>query len=371
MPRSAPTGAYHELMVLTAADGNPVSHAQLERWRREKLLPAPDRVYLGGQAGTRTSYPQEVKDLARALARRHRPGRRLDDTVLLAFFCDSARIPEVPLKLALIRTYFPDRERHRDAAAKIVDAVPADPGSERDIYYDWAEAEAILEVKKGGMVIRKMRANLRRRPNLAHASREEIDGRLLGVLTHLNSPHLPEDDLDLMRDLEAAIDLDSDESSVARLAVWECVAAAHACQMARFGETNAEERFDTLCRTPPEELHRLRDEVVAAQQEVWRRATGGRRGTLAPETVSMSRSAARALAEWTTARKAHPEGSSYADVHFTDSLLDLARATALAWLLNHAGRERAAMPPVDKAGEGRTAFIARTAGAAGRRRRTR
>ncbi|MGW4694367.1 hypothetical protein ACWEO1_18505 [Kitasatospora cineracea] len=357
-------------MDLTAADGNPVSHAQLERWRRARLLPAPDRVSLG-RGGTRTTYSQEVKDLARALARRHRPGRLLDDTVLLVFFCDSARIPELPLKLALVRTYFPHRERHRDEVARIMDAVPDDPGSERDIYFDWAEAEAVLEVEEGGMVIRKMRANLRRLPDLARASREEVDGRLLGVLTHLNSPRLPEDDLDLMRDLEAAIDFDSEDFSLARLAVWEYAAAAHAGQMGRFEETNGEERFDTLWDTPLDELHRLRDEVVAGMQETWRRAAGGRPGGPALDTVPMARSAARALADWTTARTVHPEGSSYADVHFNDSLLDLARATAIAWLLNRADRGRAATPPADRAGEGRSAFIARTTGATGRRRRTR
>ncbi|MDY0810616.1 hypothetical protein [Kitasatospora purpeofusca] len=369
MPRSAPTGAYRELMDLTAADGNPISVSQLERWRRERLLPAPDRVFLG-RAGTRTSYPQEVKDLARALARRHRPGRLLDDTVLLAFFCDSAPTPELPLKLALVRTYFPHRERHRDTVARTTDAVPDDPGSERDIYYDWAEAEAVLEVEGGGTAVRQMRANLRRLPDLARAPREEVDSRLVGVLTHLNSPRLPENDLDLMRDLEAAIDLDSEKFSLARLAVWEYVATTHAGQMGRFEETNGQERFDTLCGTPLDELHRLRDEVVAAMQETWRRATGGHRGALALETVSMARGAARMLAEWTTARKAHPEGSSLADVCFTASLLDLARATALAWLLNRADRQRAAMPSVDRAGEGRAAFIARTTGATGRRRRT-
>lgn len=355
-------------MDLTAADGNPVSVAQLERWRRSGLLPAPDRVFLG-RAGTRTSYPQEVKDLARVLARRHRPGRPLDDTVLLAFFCESARIPEIPLKLALVRTYFPHRQRHRDAVARIADAVPDDSGSEQDIYYDWAEAKAVLDVEEGGMVIRKMRANLRRLPDLARASREEVDGRLLGVLTHLNSPRLPEDDLVIMRDLEAAIDLDSDEVSLALLAVWEYAATTHAGQMSSLKETNGVERFDTLCYTPPDELHRLRDEVVTSMQETWRRATGGRRGALAIDTVSMARNAARTLAEWTTARKAYPEGSSFADIHFIDSLLDLARVTAPAWLLNRADRQRAAMPPVDKASEGRTAFIARTTGATGRRRR--
>ncbi|MFE4972882.1 hypothetical protein ACFRAR_12295 [Kitasatospora sp. NPDC056651] len=370
MPRSAPTGAYRKLMDLTAADGNPVSVAQLERWRRSGLLPAPDRVSLG-RAGTSTSYPQEVKDLARALARRHRPGRRLDDTVLLAFFCDSARIPELPLKLALVRTYFPYRQRHRDEVARIADAVPDDPGFEQDVYYDWAEAEAVLDVKEGGMAIRKMRANLRRLPDLARASREAVDERLVGVLTHLNSPRLPEDDLVIMRDLEAAIDLDSDEFSLARLAVWEYAATTHAGQMGRFEETNGEERLHTLCYTPLDELHHLRDEVVTAMQETWRRATGGRRGALALDTVSMAKGAARALAEWTTARQAHPEGTSYADIHFTDSLLDLARATAPAWLLNRADRQRAALPPVDMAGEGRAGFIARTTGATGRRRRTR
>ncbi|MFF2618592.1 hypothetical protein [Kitasatospora sp. NPDC058046] len=358
-------------MDLTAADGNPVSVAQLERWRRLGLLPAPDRVFLGGRAGTRTSYPQEVKDLARVMARRHRPGRLLDDTVLLAFFCDSARIPEIPLKSALVRTYFPQRERHRDAVARIADAVPGDPGSERDIFYDWAEAEAALDVEEGGMAIRKMRANLRRLPDLARASREEVDGGLVGVLIHLKSARLPEDDLDLMRDLEAAIDLDSEEFSLARLAVWQYAATTHAGQMGRFEETNGERRLHTLCYTPLDELHRLRDEVVAAMQETWWRATGGRRGALALDTVSMARSSACALAEWTTARRAHPEGSSFADIHFTDSLLYLARATAIAWLLNRADRRPATTPLVDKAGEGRAAFIARTTGATGRRRRTR
>ncbi|MFJ1936752.1 hypothetical protein ACIOGZ_29340 [Kitasatospora sp. NPDC088160] len=118
-----------------------------------------------------------------------------------------------------------------------------------------------------------------------------------------------------------------------------------------------------------DELHRRWDEAVAAMQETWRRATGGHRGALVLDSVSMTRSAARVLAEWSTARKAHPEGSSLADIHFTEAS-STRPAPPPAWLLNRAGRRPAAIPPVDEAGEGRAALITRTTGATGGQRRT-
>ncbi|MFJ7905436.1 hypothetical protein [Kitasatospora sp. NPDC096204] len=355
MPRTAPSAADRELIALTAADGHPVSAAQLKHWRRRGLLPSPARQFLG-RDGTRTVYPPGTRELVRSLARHAGPGRSLDDLALLAYFCDEAPVPELALKTALARVYFLRRNRHWEAVDTERAKVPEELRSD-DVHYDVAEAEALIELRGGGAIIRQMRRNLRRRPGLAKASRQEIDERVAGVLTNLNRPRLPEDDLEFMADLEAVLDFDSEESSLARLAVWETVAIAHAAQMAELRETSGEERLHRLAAATMAELADLRAEVRQASEETWGRATGGRLGALPLDQPGFARLTAAELVEWMSAKTVHPEGAVLAERYFTDSLADLLARCYLA-RVRRTG-----------VGEGREAFVARTSGATGRHRR--
>ncbi|MFF2847789.1 hypothetical protein ACFVT5_15965 [Streptomyces sp. NPDC058001] len=156
-------------MNTAAAAGCPVSAAQLERWRAHGLLPRP-RVEYRGRAGTRTEYPPGTEELVLSLARHAGPRRTVDDLALMAFF-DGAPVPEDALKLALARTYFTGRHSHEDEVAKVAATVPPEWRDELSPRYEEAEAEARLDLERGGRAIRQMRVNLRHLPELARAPR--------------------------------------------------------------------------------------------------------------------------------------------------------------------------------------------------------
>ncbi|MFD6169858.1 hypothetical protein [Streptomyces coeruleorubidus] len=205
-----------------------------------------------------------------------------------------------------------------------------------------------------------MRINLRRVPELSRAPRAEVDERLLGVLTGLNLAELPEDDLAFMADLEAALALDSDVESDDPFPVWEMAAISHASQMARREETSPEERLDRIVHASMDELDALRHEVRTALDQTWTRATGGREDQARLDRPRIT-GAGSTLVEWMSARLAHPPGSSLSDRYFIESLADL----RLRCFIATARR----MSDGTATGEGRAAFIARTTGATGKRRR--
>ncbi|MFC8140782.1 hypothetical protein ACFUKV_03270 [Streptomyces paradoxus] len=359
MPRTAPSRADQHLMNAAAAAGHPVSAAQLERWRQHGLLPRP-RVDYMGRAGTRTEYPPGTEELVLSLARHAGPRRSVDDLALMAFF-DGAPVPESALKLALARVYFTSRFSQEDEVAKVAASVPQEWRGELTPQYEEAEAEARLDLERGGRAIRQMRINLRRVPELSRAPRAEVDERLLGVLTGLNLPELPEDDLAFMADLEAALALDSDVESNDPFPVWEMAAINHASQMARREETSPEERLDRLVHASMDELDALRHEVRTALDQTWTRATGGREDQAHLDRPRTARGAGSTLVEWMSAKLAHPPGSSLSDRYFIESLADL----QLRCFIATARR----MSDGTATGEGRAAFIARTTGATGKRRR--
>ncbi|MFJ8955290.1 hypothetical protein ACIRO1_34880 [Streptomyces sp. NPDC102381] len=355
MPRSKPSAADQGLLDRARAAGHPVSASQLERWRRRGLLPQPSRIYLG-RHGSRSVYPAYAGDLVCALARHRAPGRRSDDLALLAFF-DGAHVPELALKLAIARAYFAGRLRHEDAASRLAARVPDSWADELGAVYEAAEADAHLDIDKGGRAIRQMRINLRRLPELARASREELEERLVGVLVGLNLPQLPEEDTAFMTDLIAAVALDTTMDGDDALAVWEYAAISHAAQMAEYQETSLEERLDLLLKTSTEDLAALRDQTRAAVDEMWHRATSGQQTQADYSTPWMVRNAAAMLMEWMSARQVHPAGSAMAECHYINSLAHLhLRCTIF--------RAQSAAPRRNAVGEGRASFIARTTGAA-------
>ncbi|MFE5581561.1 hypothetical protein [Kitasatospora sp. NPDC056531] len=307
----------------------------------------------------------------RSLARHAGPGRSVDLLALLAFMSDKAPVPELALKRALAKNYFPRRQCDREAITTATAEVPKGFTGD-DVYYDMAEAEAKLEVRNGGPIIRQMRRNLRRRPDLAKASRGELDDRLIGVLTNLNRPELPEDDLEFMADLEAVLALDTDESSLAVIGVWEYLAISHAGQMAEQTETSGEERLDRLFAATMADLESLRAEVGQRQEQNWERASVGLLGALPLEQPRLVRHTAAELVEWMSAKTVHPAGTVMADRYYIDSLSDLYLRCFIAGAKRLAEQdERAANGKARRSseGEGRAAFIARTSGATKRHRR--
>lgn len=321
MPRSKPSKADQELVRQAAEAGYHVNAAQLERWRRSGVLPAPARLHLG-RHGSHTVYPDGTGDLVCALAKHAGPGRSLQDVALLAFF-DDAAVPQKAVKDALAATYFTGRFVHTDRVNEITDSVPGGWSGELGPHYEAAEADARIDLEAGGRAIRQMRINLRRLPDLAKASRHEVDQRLLGVLVGLNLPRLPQQDLDLMSDLSVAVDLDCDHEACDALAVWEYAAISHAAQMADYQETSPEERYGCLLEATAEELADLRVQVKTACDQMWERASGGIHQH-APHTQPwMARAMASMLVEWMTARMAHPPGVRLADRYFIQSLSHL------------------------------------------------
>ncbi|MFG3496822.1 hypothetical protein [Streptomyces sp. NPDC047886] len=352
MPRSEPSKADQGLMQHARAQGYAVSASQLERWRRRGLLPQPTRVYRGWH-GTASVYPDGTSDLVCALARHSTPGRRSDDLALLAFF-DGADVPETALKLAIACAYFNGRVRHENAVAQAAARVPAGWESVLGKEYEAAEAEARTELATGGRVVRQMRSNLRRLPDLAGAPLREVDERLIGVLVGLNMLRLPEDDHEFMADLSAALAFDCTPYDQDVFAVWEYAAISHSSQMGRYKETSSEERFELLLGTSQEELRDLRKEVRTAVDQMWHRATLGLEPEADLSRPWMARHSAAMLMEWMSARQVQPGKVSLADRYFLS--LGLLKLRCLAAERSAGG---AWQHPV---GEGRSGFIARTTG---------
>ncbi|MEU0956128.1 hypothetical protein ABZ353_27895 [Streptomyces niveus] len=349
MPRTAPSRADQELMTLAAASGHPVSAYQLERWRRRGLIPEPEIRRLG-RSGSETLYPAGTGDLVCALARHTKPGRTYDDLALLVFF-DGGQVPELALKLALARAYFGQRAKHKDEVVRVTRAVPPAWAGELGAEYEVAEAEARISLAENGRAVRQMRINLRRLPDLARASREGVDARLLGVLTGLERIRLPSEDLVFMADLTAALDLECERGDDC-LAVWDYAAVCHASQMATHSETSPVERFQALMHASPQDLIGLRTEITAHFDQMWTRASHGRRTSALLNEPSMARCAGAVLVDWMSTREVHPPGSTMADRYFIESLADLnIRCLIAALHMSHAD---------GRTGEGRAQFIART-----------
>ncbi|WP_329343298.1 hypothetical protein OG866_42855 [Streptomyces sp. NBC_00663] len=335
-------------MALAAQSGFPVSAGQLERWRRHGLIPRPI-VRRTGHGGSEAVYPEGTGELVCALARHAGPGRSYDDVALLAFF-SGAGVPEIALKTALARAYFQRRLRREEHVGQVQAQVPPDWAAEMDSAYEEAEAKATISLAENGRAMCQMRSNLRRLPDLAQATRDEVDARLLGVLVGLEMRELPEWDRVFMADLAAALHLDCEVDEDC-LAVWDYAAPCHASQMARQERTSPEERVDKLARITLEDLAALRRDVCDSSDQMWTRATDGRQTRAPMDQTWQARAAAGVLMEWMSAREVHPPGSVLADRYFIESLSDLAIRCRIA-------RVRARLG--DNPGEGRTAFVART-----------
>ncbi|MFE3557811.1 hypothetical protein ACFXKW_23520 [Streptomyces sp. NPDC059193] len=313
-------------------------------------MPEPTPLYLGGRSGSRRVYPPgtELQVVCLAACDRLHPRMSPSDLVLLAFFAE-VPLPFVPteaLKLALAGAYFGSRAVWRGEQQAAFDAVAAEWRDELPADFNWAQTEAALEIRQDAEHVRQMRANLRRLPDLAGATREELDARVDGVLTSLNRDGLPEEDASAMADLKAAMAFGGPPAQ--SRAAWMHAAICHAEQLSERQETNAEERFDALMGLTNAELLQFRELVLEDLNAMYRVASEGRLRRYDVRAPREARMAGAMLVEWNSVRRSVEPGSRPAQ-RARDALYSL-------WsICSHVGG----------AGEGRAAFAARTTGRAG------
>lgn len=337
MVRTEPNAADRHLIRLTAASGLTLSPYRLERWRAAGLIPRPGPDTLM-RMGDREVYPPETAALVAGLLVCAPLCRSTADLALLAFFND-VPVPADPVRAALLQAYFPHYSRHRGQVDGALQRIPVIARDHDRPWYDWAEAAAALDMEDKAAV-RQMRDNLRRRRDLATASRAELDERVRGVLIWLNAPDLPTDDVEFMADLRASMAFGGPPER--SRAAWLLGGHCRSVQLAERRETHGLERLESFMAVTDEDLRALREPILEALDAVWCMATEGRGHRFDLDSPAMARQAGRMLVEWTTARKAHPPGSRPAQV-LVDGLRSL-------WSLCSA----------DSIGEGRAAFQART-----------
>ncbi|MGP3691255.1 hypothetical protein ACTVZO_42460 [Streptomyces sp. IBSNAI002] len=270
------------------------------------------------------------------------------DLLLLAFFAEAPLpfLPAEPLKLALAEVYFGSRAVWRGEQQAAFDAVAAEWRDELPADFNWAQTEAALEIRQDDEHVRQMRANLKRLPDLAGATREELDARVDGVLTSLNRDRLPEEDASAMADLKAAMAFGGPPAQ--SRAAWMHAAICHAEQLSERQETNAEERFDALMGLTNAELLHFRELVLEDLNAMYTVASEGRLRHYEVRAPRSARMAGAMLVEWNSVRRSVEPGSRPAQ-RARDALYSL-------WsICSHVGG----------AGEGRAVFAARTAWRAG------
>ncbi|MGW5731764.1 MULTISPECIES: hypothetical protein [Streptomyces] len=339
MVRNTPNAADQHLIRIAADAGLELSAARLERWRAAGLIPRPGPDTLVRIGGARV-YPLETAALALGLLECARRCRTVDDLVLLAFFND-VPVPAAPVRVALAKTYFGTYVQRREQEQEVLDSVPAEHREADPPEYNWAEAAAELDMTRHPEAIRQMRANLKRRRDLATATRAELDERVRAVLIWLNAPSLPTHDAVYMADLRSAMAFDAPPER--SRAAWLLAALCHGEQRAERRETCGRERLATLMSVTDDDLRSLCEQVRESLDAMWFMATEGRHRHYDIGSAATARQAGGMLVEWVSAREVHPPGSRPAQV-LVDSLRGL-------WLLTAETR-----------GEGRSAFRRRTRG---------
>ncbi|WP_371749521.1 hypothetical protein OG302_39245 [Streptomyces sp. NBC_01283] len=337
MVRNTPNAADRHLIRVAAASGLELSAARLERWRAAGLIPRPGPDTLI-RIGSARVYPLETAALVMGLLECAKRCRTVDDLVLLAFF-NGVPVPAPPVRVALARTYFGSYLQQRDEEQTVLDSVPAQHREADPPEYNWAEVAAELDMARHRYAVRQMRANLKRRRDLATATRAELDERVRGVLIWLNAPALPTHDAVFMADLRSAMAFDA--APERSRAAWLLAALCHGQQRAERRETCGEERLATLLSVPDDDLTGLREQVSESLDAMWFMATEGRRRHYDIESAATARLAGGMLVEWVSARQVYPRGSRPAQV-LVDSLRSL-------WLI-----------AAETHGEGRAAFQRRT-----------
>ncbi|MFD5934136.1 hypothetical protein [Streptomyces sp. NPDC060333] len=276
------------------------------------------------------------------------------DLLLLAFFTEMPLplLPTWPLKTALAQAYFGSRAEWRDGEQAAFDAIPAEWRDVLPTDFNWAQVQSELELREDPAHVREMRANLKRLPDLAHATRPDLDARVDGVLTTLNRDCLPEWDAPAMADLKAAMAFDGPPAQ--SRGAWMHAAICRAEQLSARQETNGVERFDGLMALEESDLLYFRELVLEDIRAMYTVASEGRLRRYELRSPHDAVMAARMLVEWNSIRHSVEAGSRPAQ-RTRDALYDL-------WsVCSHVGG----------GGEGRSAFAARTGTGAAAGYRTR
>ncbi|MBW5482623.1 hypothetical protein [Streptomyces bambusae] len=347
MTRTPPSAADLQLIHACCDQGIPLKPSRLATWRKYGLIPSPAPVYLGGRRGSQRRYPPGTEHQVAGLAVCDLLHPRMSpfDLVLLAFFAEMPLpfLPTVPLKAALALAYFDSRPQRQDEEQRAFDAIPVGWRDELPADFNWAETQAELEFKQEPAHVRQMRANLKRLPGLARATREQLDARVHGVLTTLNRACLPVEDTDAMADLKAAMAFDGPPAR--SRAAWMYASICHAEQLAVRRETSGVERFDALMALENSELLHFRELALEALNAMYTSASEGRLQRFEIRSPDHARMAGGLLVEWNSVRHVVDAGARPAQLT-RDALHSLWSACS------HAGG----------GGEGRAAFAARTAG---------
>ncbi|MEU7556271.1 hypothetical protein AB0B01_28755 [Streptomyces sp. NPDC044571] len=304
-------------------------------------------MFLGGRQGTRRVYPPgtDVQVLCLAACDQLHPRMSPYDLLLLTFFAEMPLplLPTGPLKVALAQAFFGPRFRWQEEEQRAFDAVPEDWRAELPTDFNWAQIRAELEIRQDGPHVQQMRENLKRRPGLVRASREQLDARVDGVLTALNRDRLPVEDAEIMTDLKAAMAFDGPPAR--SRAAWMHAALCRSEQLALRRETNGAERFDELMALQEPELLHFRELVLEAVSAMYTAASEGRLRTREIRSLPIAKMAGRMLVEWNSVRQVVEPGSRPAQLAL-DGLRSL-------WsICSQTG---------GGSGEGRAAFTARTA----------
>ncbi|MEU5191778.1 hypothetical protein AB0G83_32265 [Streptomyces klenkii] len=268
------------------------------------------------------------------------------DLLLLAFFRQMPLplLPIGPLKVALALAYFGSRSRRKTEEQCAFDSIPPDWREELSADFNWAEAQAALELRNDPAHVRQMRANLKRLPDLEQATREHLDARVHGVLTTLNRARLPVEDTGAMADLKAAMAFGGPPAQ--SRAAWMYASLCHAEQLAVRQETSGAERFDALMALEGSELMHSRGLVLEDLEAMYLTASEGKLRHFELRSPREARMAGGMLVEWNSIRQAVGPGSRPAQLA-RDALHSL-------WsICSHTG----------EGGEGRRAFTARTTAA--------
>lgn len=335
--RSEPNAADRHLIRIAAKSGLKLSPYQLERWRTVGLIPRPGPDTLV-RIGNVKVYPPETAALVTGLLVCAPLCRTSEDLALLAFF-NEVPVPFDFLRAALLKNYFPEYCKVRSREKEALQRIPVEHRERDRPWYDWAEAAAALDMEDK-VAVRQMRDNLRRRRDLATASRAELEERVRGVLIWLNAPDLPTHDSVFMADLRAAMGFAGPPER--SRAAWLLAAHCRSEQLAERGETTALERLETFLAVTDGDLSTLREQVKEDLDAMWYMASEGRGRRFELDSPRVARMAGRMLVEWTTCRQAHPPGSRPAQL-LVDGLRSL-------WSLCS----------TDSVGEGRAAFQRRT-----------
>jgi hypothetical protein len=140
MVRGVPSKADLALIEAARARGLAVSSAQLERWRRARLLPPNHRVSLGRSRGSTSTPPLQADAVVMALAERAGPGVPVEELALRLYFERPDLALEDAVLLAALSWFVEKRDRSALRRARDAMNAASTGGGSEDAVEDAAAA---------------------------------------------------------------------------------------------------------------------------------------------------------------------------------------------------------------------------------------